>query len=141
MANTPSSTGPTTPPGWYPDPQNPAGGTRWWDGTQWSSKVGPAPTYPGQAPVGVAPSMTVPPAPRPIPPATGLMGLYQQNQFSALTVAISLVYLVVGAAIHVVFFGIIPVVLTVRAFSRKEPYAFVGAIAAAVAVILALSGV
>lgn len=28
------------PPGWYPDP---AGGVRWWDGTQWTSATPPPP--------------------------------------------------------------------------------------------------
>lgn len=31
----------TTPPGWYPDPSG-QHGTRWWDGTGWTSHVGPA---------------------------------------------------------------------------------------------------
>ncbi len=38
-----------TPPGWYPDP---AGVTRWWDGTQWSEQTQGAAA---QHPVGVKP--------------------------------------------------------------------------------------
>ncbi|MGV9827308.1 MULTISPECIES: DUF2510 domain-containing protein [unclassified Gordonia (in: high G+C Gram-positive bacteria)] len=33
-------TTPTVPPDWYPDPQNPDGGTyRWWDGHQWTNNT------------------------------------------------------------------------------------------------------
>lgn len=34
------STGSSTPPGWYPDPQRP-GWSRWWDGTQWTDNAQP----------------------------------------------------------------------------------------------------
>lgn len=33
---------PTTPAGWYPDPKMP-GTQRYWDGTEWSDHVAPAP--------------------------------------------------------------------------------------------------
>jgi Protein of unknown function (DUF2510) len=42
------------PPGWHPDPQDPSGSLRWWDGTQWTSYVQPvsppsySPSSPGQ---------------------------------------------------------------------------------------------
>lgn len=40
---------PSTPPGWYPDGQ---GAQRWWDGTQWTDHVQPAP---GTPPLPAAP--------------------------------------------------------------------------------------
>jgi hypothetical protein len=36
----------STPPGWFPDPQQP-GSVRWWDGTQWTSHAQPAGGQPG----------------------------------------------------------------------------------------------
>jgi hypothetical protein len=47
---------PSTPAGWYPDPNAP-GGQRWWDGTQWTEHVGQAaqpyePFAPVKAPAG-----------------------------------------------------------------------------------------
>lgn len=48
----------SAPAGWYPDPQSPAA-QRWWDGTQWSAHVQPAPTAwapPAPAPVQVGTS-------------------------------------------------------------------------------------
>jgi uncharacterized RDD family membrane protein YckC len=51
--------GMTTPPGWYPDPQPPAGmppAQRWWDGTAWTEHLAPA-----AAPVATAYQLTGPP--------------------------------------------------------------------------------
>ena len=46
-------------PGWYPDPNGPAGQQRWWDGTRWTEHI-------QQAQGGVAP-----PAPPPPPARSG----------------------------------------------------------------------
>jgi uncharacterized protein DUF2510 len=132
MAITPPPSGPSTPPGWYADPQNPAGATRWWDGTQWSSHVGPPPG-------GTAPYPTMPPGPTPAPPATGMKGLYHQNPNTAITLLFCAIYVVLGITTKVVFLGIAPVFMTVRAFQRKEQYAAVAAVAAALAIVLALA--
>lgn len=58
---------PTTPAGWYPDPKM-SGTQRYWDGTEWSDHVAPAPNYqrPAQpdnsalVAVGVVTSMLLP---------------------------------------------------------------------------------
>jgi len=40
---------PLPPAGWYPDPEG-GSGTRYWDGSAWTSHVSPAPTTPPPAP-------------------------------------------------------------------------------------------
>jgi Protein of unknown function (DUF2510) len=42
-----------TPPGWYQDPNGPAGSYRWWDGANWTASTQPLATAGG--PVGAAP--------------------------------------------------------------------------------------
>ncbi len=41
---------PLPAPGWYPDPSNPAGPARWWDGTQWGGQAAPPPPPPPPPP-------------------------------------------------------------------------------------------
>lgn len=45
----------TTPPGWYPDPNN-AALQRWWDGTTWTEHTAPATGASGSAVATGAPS-------------------------------------------------------------------------------------
>ena len=92
-------------------------------------------TYP---PGGVAPYPIVPPGPTPAAPATGMKGLYHQNPNTAITLIFCVIYLVLGITTKVVFLGIAPIFMTVRAFQRKEQYAAVAAAAAALAIVLAL---
>lgn len=63
-----------------------------------------------------------------------------RNQFAAIAVLVSLIYIVVGVTTHFVLLGIVPIVLTVRSFMRKEQFAFVAAIAAVGAIGFAISG-
>jgi len=139
MANSPSATGPSPPPGWYPDPQNPAGGARWWDGTQWLPNVGPAPSSVVLAPGGFDPNVPMLRGPVPASPATGIRSLYHRNPSTAVTLILCLIYVVIGATTKAVFLGIAPVFMTVRAFQRKEQYAAVAAVAAVLAVVLAVA--
>jgi len=48
---TEAPTQPTTPPGWYADPGNPAL-TRYWNGSAWTAQTAPTPPAPGPAPYG-----------------------------------------------------------------------------------------
>lgn len=52
-------TQPPPPPGWYPDPSG-SGGTRWWNGIDWTDNVQHA----------APPPAPVPPPPAPVAPAT-----------------------------------------------------------------------
>jgi len=137
MTTPAESTSPSTPPGWYPDPQAPDGSVRWWDGGTWTDHVaspesGGAPTPP--------PASRPPGAASPVVPAAGLQGLYARNQYASIAVIVSLAYVVIGLATHFVLLGIVPIVFAVRAFMRKEQLAFVGAIAAVAALVFALAG-
>ena len=51
---------------------------------------------------------------------------------------IGVVYLFLAFEAHLVFIGILPVLMTVRAFSRKEKLAPVAAAVAAVAIIIGI---
>jgi hypothetical protein len=46
---------PAIPPGWHPDPSDPQGAVRWWDGWQWTAYSQPVQPQPAQPPVPAAP--------------------------------------------------------------------------------------
>jgi hypothetical protein len=111
-------------PGWHPDPANPAGSLRWWDGVRWTDETKPLQF--ATAPSGNRVAPAVPFAHR--------------NQRSLTAIGFAALYVVVAVATHVVFFGIIPAMAAVRAFQRKEPLAPVAAVAAGLAVVIAVAG-
>jgi len=137
--------------GWYPDPAgSPA--HRWWDGARWTDQLQPAdpaagarqglPAYAqpagGQPPYGQLPYGQLPygqPAyGMPARPSSG----WQRNQMSYITMIIAAAYLVIALTANVVFIGILPVLMTVRAFNRKEKLAPVAAVCAGIAVLVSL---
>ena len=81
----------------------------------------------------------MPRGPTPAAPATGVNGLYHRNPSTAVTLILCVIYVIIGATTKVVFLGIAPVFMTVRAFQRKEQYAAVAAVAAVLAVVLAVA--
>jgi len=137
------------PPGWHPDPSDPTA-LRWWDGTQWTSQTMPSPGYappPGPPPVhpqappdlsqsypGGIPSAQVYPA-RNGAQAHGNFGASSRGNSASLTAIISgAIYVAIALATPLVFFGIVPVLSTVRAFQRREKLAPLAAVVAAIAV-------
>jgi hypothetical protein len=133
------------PPGWHPDPQNPALSLRWWDGTQWTGDVRPStPTAPpplgnawdaghnwnNSAPAGW------PPSGQPGPYAGQTFA--RRNQRSLTAVGVAAVYVLIAFTAHIVFFGILPILFSVRAYKGREPLAPLAIAAAAVAVVVAI---
>jgi hypothetical protein len=124
----------TVPPGWHPDPTNPGGAVRWWDGTAWTSHA-------QQIPPAAAAPYGSPAAPNPY----GAMAYGQiapsfakRNSKSLTAIAVVAVYIVLALSTGIVFIGILPVLMAVRATKRKEQLAPVAIVAAVVAVAVAL---
>ncbi len=111
-------------PGWYPDPQN-AQLVRFWDGAQWTDQLRPAF---GPAPV----------SPYAAPAASGPQTLWQQNKLSGITMIVSVIYVLLAVEARIALLGIFPVLMTVRAFNRKERLAPLAAVFAAIAIIISL---
>jgi hypothetical protein len=131
----------TAPAGWHPDPSNPNGALRYWDGSSWTEHTAPhAPAAPA-----AAYNPTVPYAPYATHPAyaSGLgsvapRSFLQRNTFSFVTIGFVLLYVVLAFAVHIVLLGILPVIMCVRAFRAKEQLAPAAAVAAVAAVGFAL---
>ncbi|HEY8728454.1 MAG TPA: DUF2510 domain-containing protein [Acidothermaceae bacterium] len=142
----------TAPPGWHPDPSNPTGAFRWWDGVAWTTHTQQAPAAaPAAAPVPApaqsygnpygtanttAPSGTYYPA--------GFGGpanrtFTQQNSHSLIAMGVAAAYIVIAMTAHIVFVGIIPIMLSIRAFKAQERLAPVALIAAVIAVVFAFA--
>jgi Protein of unknown function (DUF2510) len=148
-----------TPPGWHPDPADPVSSMRWWDGTQWTSHVLPV-TAPAPGPSG-APARTNggpsgPNGARPGPSGqngtnpgwygpTGppewsgaQVSFARRNQRSLTAAGVATLYIIVAVVAHLVFFGILPLILSIRAWQARETLA---PLAIAVTVVAILIGV
>lgn len=64
--------------------------------------------------------------------------LWHRNQMSFITVIIGVVYLFLAFEAHLVFIGILPILMTIRAFNRKEKLAPVAALVAAAAIVIGI---
>ena len=149
--------------GWYADP-NGGPDLRYWDGAAWTSSTQPAPAvqpaaaspypqsgYPAQYPPYVgqptagSPYAGQPAAGQPYPPANGpapvapIGNLLARSKFTLITIAICIVYYIIDRSAHVVFLGILPVVMTARSFQAKEPFAIIGAAIAALTIVNAFA--
>ena len=143
-------------PGWYDDQQQP-GMLRWWDGSAWTAQTMPRP----QLQVGGQPAVPMPtgghppvpgayppPAPQsavgayPPPgsrPATPPASLLKANTYSFISMGVGVAYALLELYAHIVFIGILPVLLVVQAFQRKERLAPLALLIAGAAVVFALT--
>jgi uncharacterized protein DUF2510 len=181
------------PPGWHPDPSNPTGAFRWWDGTAWTAHTQPAPAPVTPAPVPTAPVApvtygsayvadtsaaapsayaqtgnvpaqsygnpygTVPPPAQsygnPYATTTASGGTHypagfggpanlsfaKQNSLALIAMGVAALYILIAMTSHVVIMGVIPVMLSIRAFKRREQLAPVALVAAIIAVVVAFA--
>lgn len=144
------------PAGWHPDPNQTAGMLRWWDGSRWTEHTQLAPTFQQSFPT----TTTVAAAPAAYPaygqtvaaeraaqftaspgPTThrSQQSLIERNSTSFTTMGVVAGYVLLAAATGIVLFGIVPVMLAIRAFNRGEQLAPLAMLSAAAAVLLALS--
>ncbi|MCW2525026.1 MAG: hypothetical protein JWO63_3361, partial [Frankiales bacterium] len=70
------------------------------------------------------------------PPSTSLL---TRNRYTAITAGIAALYLVLAVAAHIALIGILPVVMSRRAFRAKEPLAIASAVIAGICLVLALA--
>ena len=140
------------PPGWHPDPADPASSYRWWDGTQWTEHTRQAGAATAGGYTGAAGGYTGAPAawpgdgyanqPMQAPASAqsfGAQSFGRRNQGSLTAIGVAALYVLVAVSTHVVFFGIVPAAAAVRAFKRREPLAPVAAVAAVIAIVVAFT--
>lgn len=147
-------TRPTAPTaGWYADP-NGGDGLRYWDGAGWTADTQvPPPAADGQsggnapyghpgsaayAPPGV-PAYAQPSLPtdgqpggfsgghRPATPGAAAGNPFALSRYALITAAVCVVYAVIATYSSYAFFGVLPVLFTVRSFRAKEPLALLAA--------------
>lgn len=149
----------TTPaPGWYPDPAG-GDGSRWWDGAQWTEHLQPATDAAARGPADPwrSSSVTSPTpsgwggAARPgasswggsspaYPQQVEPENFWRQNRYSLSAIGFAALYVVLLLSVHVALIGVVPVILTVRAWRAKEQLAVAASIVAAAAVVLVIYG-
>jgi Protein of unknown function (DUF2510) len=141
------------PAGWHPDPSNPAGALRWWDGSAWTAHTHPAVAAPPPAAQYGAPPPAAqygapPPAwaaghsgvatgYAPVRQAQQQLSFAKRNSLSLTAAGVVGLYVVLALTTGIVFLGIFPVILSVRAIGRKEPLAPAAVVAAIAAIAVA----
>lgn len=149
----------TAPPGWHPDPSNPGGALRWWDGSAWTTHTHQAVARAPQ-PVATAPRVVTAPAaaspggratitPNHGVPSVGGYGsglrspaklsFAKSNSLSLTAIGVVVLYVLLAMTTHFVLIGILPVLMSVRAIKAKETLAPAAVAAAVVAVLVAFA--
>jgi hypothetical protein len=128
----------TAPPGWHPDPSNPGGALRWWDGSAWTThthQAAPTITPPNYGTTsygsGASYGSTV------YAPAN--MTFAKRNRHSLTAIGVVALYVLLAMTTHFVLIGIVPVMLSIRAIKAKETLAPVAVAAAVIAVVVAFA--
>jgi hypothetical protein len=62
----------------------------------------------------------------------------RRNQRSLTAVGVAAIYVLIAVTAHIVFFGILPILFSVRAYKAQEPLAPLAIAAAAVSVVVAV---
>lgn len=129
------------PAGWHPDPSNPNGALRWWDGSRWTDHVyqGPPSSPQGQSADYWSAGGFQPQPPRPARRAWGGSRVAGPNQASFTAIGVAALYILLAVVTHFVFIGIVPVFAAIRAVRRRERLAPLAVVAAAAAVIISIS--
>ena len=124
------------PPGWHPDPSNPGGALRWWDGTAWTTHTHPVAA---SAPQAVAITSNYGNANYGSTYAPANLSFAQRNRHSLTAIGVVALYVLLAATTHFVLIGIVPVMLSVRAIKAKETLAPAAVAAAVIAVVVAFA--
>jgi hypothetical protein len=158
----------TVPPGWHPDPSNPGGALRWWDGIAWTTHTQQAAP---SAPQAAAPAAAWPGGGVTIAPNYGTANyggansgsanyggassgganyggatyapaagtFAQRNRHSLTAIGVVALYVLLAMTTHFVLIGIVPIMLSIRAIKAKETLAPAAVAAAIIAVVVAFS--
>lgn len=148
------------PAGWYPDPVT-ASGHRWWDGQAWTSATHPpAPTAAVAQPAVAMAAATSGAQSEPWPyyagggaasatpalnqtgfgsPASVTARAQTGNRYALMTFGIVALYIVIALGTRIVFFGILPLGLSIRSKRNGEPLAWAAVGAAVLAIVFAAS--
>lgn len=138
-------TGPV-PAGWHPDPSNPNGAVRWWDGSRWTDHVQPV-APPSSWPAG-PPWQTGPNGngsaggSQPLPPWAGRRPRGRPggpNQASFTAIGVAALYILLAVTTHFVLIGIVPAMASIQAVRRRERLAPLAVLAAAVAIVVSIT--